>query len=286
MFCLSRPSRMIRLCIVLFFVLFVSMFGVSTFASKSIPDEQAPPTDEFAQCTIPEGKYVYKFDWNGIPSAESVMMITLKNEDTKPFYCFDGTASTSKFVDIFWRLRAHIVAFVDAVTGRTVKINLDHQQNKKVERAETVFNYKSSEAFYTKWKKGEMKQKTIQMPSGTVDPVSLCLLISQQEMQVGDTNDLILLLEDDAYKVHYKVAEQERIVVGGCDFDALRIEPSFSRMEKKDKPSKVEVITFWVTASEPHVPLKVRCKAFIGHVNGELVDMVPAARLNSGISPI
>jgi hypothetical protein len=283
MVCLYRP-RMIRLFVVLFFVLFISAFGVSSFAGKSMPDEQAPPTDEFAQCSIPEGKYVYKFDWNGIPSAESEMLVTLKNKDSQPYYCFDGTARTSKFVDIFWRLRAHIVAFVDALTGRTVKIDLNHQQNKKMERAETVFDYESSEAVYTKWKKGEVKQKTIRMPEGTIDPMSLCLLVSQQKMQVGDSNELILLLEDDAYKVRYNVAEQERIIVGGCDFDALRIEPSFSRMEKKDKPTKVDLMTFWVTASEPHVPLKVQCKTFIGHVNGELVNMVPVARLNSEIS--
>jgi len=266
-----------RLLLAVSGMLMAVLLSESSFASKGPVYEDASGVtgQSFA---IPEGKYLYQFTWNGIPSAESELTVTVRGEETRPYYQFEGTARTSKFVDIFWRLRASMVAFVDVVTGRTVKIEVRDQQNRKEKMTETVFNYETSEAYYTRWKKGKKKEKTIELGSGTLDPASLCLLICQQKMQVGDTATLTLLVEDDPYEMQYSVTGRERIVVAGYEFDALRIEPTFRKLEDegKNKEPKLTLTTLWVSESEPRIPLKMRSKTFVGHVTAELVGVAPA----------
>ncbi len=227
---------------------------------------------------IPEGKYLYKFDWNGVPSAESEVTVSVKDGDDGPLYCFEGTAHTSKFVDVFWRLRARVVAIVDALSGRTLKIDVSNQQNQKVKKTQTVFNYGSAEAYYTRWKKENAQQKTIRLDGNTLDPASLTLILCQQPLKVGDSGSFTVLLEDDAYALEFKVAARERIIVAGDEFDALRIEPKFTKIKDKDsdKPPKVRVMTLWLSDTEPRIPLKMKSKTFIGYVNGELVRAVPS----------
>jgi hypothetical protein len=274
---LLRPGRRAKLFILLS-ILAVVIPGAPSFASKSSSDEDIKPSVEQFRYPIPEGKYVYQFSWNGIPSAESELLVTVENKDKQPYYCFEGSARTSKFVDIFWKLRANAIALVDVLTGRTLKISINDQQNAKVNRTETVFNYDSSEAYYTRWKKGEMKRKTIRLENGTIDPASLCVLISQREMQVGDSMNLTLLLGDDSYDVRYTVAAQESIVVSGCRFDALRIEPSFVKVGDtgKKKPPRINLMTLWIQDSEPRIPLRMKSKTFIGSVTAELISVLPA----------
>jgi len=253
-------------------------FGAPSLAGKSVPDENSPALEEF-RIPIPKGKYTYRFSWNGIPSAESELFVTVENEEKQPYYCFSASARTSKFADLFWKMRANVTAFVDPATGRTLKMKVYDQQNKKVKTTETIFNYNSSEAYYTRWKQGEMKQKTIQLETGTVDPVSFCLSLSSQELQVGDSRRLLVLVQDDPYEVSYTVEKREPVNVAGYQMDALRIQPQFVKIEDKPerKPPKIKVMTLWISESEPHIPLKMQSKTFIGHVTAELVNVEPIA---------
>lgn len=270
------PGSRMKSLVLTGLVLAVVLTGAPSFAGKSVPDENIPFSGKHVDFSIYEGRYVYQFSWNGIPSARSELMVTLDNEQKQPYYRFEGTARTSKFVDIFWRLRATVFALVDAVTGRTVKLKVVDKQNSKMQSTETVFNYDHSEAYYTRWKKGQKKQKTIHLKNGTIDPVSLCLFL-QREMRVGDSVDLIMLVGDDSYKVKFSVAAQERITVAGSEVDALRIVPSFVKIadKGKNKPPKVHLMTMWVSVEKPRIPLKMRSKTFIGHVTAELVGIEP-----------
>ncbi len=227
---------------------------------------------------IPQGTYLYKFAWNGIPSAESKVVVSLEDEGNRPYYRFRGTARTSKLVDIFWRFRAHAVAVVDALTGRARRIDVDEQQNRRLKKTETVFDYESSEAHYTRWKKGEAKRKTICLDANTIDPVCLGLIICQQPLKVGDSGAFTVLVGDDSYALEYSVTARDRISAADREFDALRIEPRFHKIEdeKKNKPPKVRQMTLWLSESEPRIPLRMRSRTFIGHVTGQLVQTVPA----------
>ncbi len=271
---LSRPGSPARPFIIMGMALMLSLAGTYSFASK--PPLDGDSIDSTYQFAFPEGRYLYKFSWNGIPSAESELTVTVENRETQPYYFFEGTARTSKFVDIFWKFRASMVAMVDALTGKTLKLRIRDQQNQKTKTTETVFNYDSAQAYYTKWKKDKVDQKTIELRNGTLDPASLCLLLSNEKLQVGDTGSTILLVEDDIYEMNYSVTARDQVNVVGCIINALRIEPTFRLLGKpSNKPPKLNLITLWVSESEPRIPLKMQTKTFIGHVTAELAQVTP-----------
>ncbi|UCD57136.1 MAG: DUF3108 domain-containing protein [Candidatus Hydrogenedentota bacterium] len=228
---------------------------------------------------IPEGRYLYRFAWNGIPSAKSEVVVRVEKDGERPYYCFKGTARTSKFADIFWKFRAYAVAVVDVLSGRAIRIHIAEQQNTKFKETETVFNYESSEAYYTRWKKGKVKRERIRLEGNTIDPASLGLMLCQKPLVVGDSAAFVVLVGDDPYALTYTVTARERISAANGEFDALRVEPRFHKIEDENKrrPPKVRRMTLWLTASEPRIPLKMKSRTFVGHVTGELVQVLPSA---------
>jgi hypothetical protein len=248
-----------------------------TAPGTTIEDREAIPViDSSPPGFIPSGSYLYKFSWNGIPSAESTIAVTLSEEDETPCYIFEGTARTSKFADLFWRFRAHAVAVVDAVKGQAKNIRTVEQENKRFKETETVFDYESEQAYYVRRKKGKEKGKTITLEGGVLDPVCFGMRLFRQALAVGDSSTFTVLVGDDPYALEYDVTARERISISSGTFDALRLEPRFHKIGDEDDPPKVRQMTIWVTESEPHIPLRMKSGTFIGHVTGELVRIESA----------
>jgi hypothetical protein len=158
-----------------------------------------------------------------------------------------------------------------------LKISVDNEQNQKLKKTETVFNYGSAEAYYKRWKKENVHEKKISLTGNAVDPASLGLIICQQPLKVKDLCSYTVLFEDDTYALEYTVAAREKITVAGEEFDAFRVEPKFCKIsdKKNNKPPKVKSMTLWLSDTEPRIPLKMKSKTFIGYVNGELAAVTP-----------
>ncbi len=227
---------------------------------------------------FPDGKYRFEFRWNGIPSAESELIVSRFQQDGQPNYRFEGTARTSKAADIFWKFRAHAVAIVDAVSGRASKIRVAERQNSKLKEYETVFDYGSSEAHYTRWKKGRVREKKIKLEGDAIDPIFLGVTLSQQPLEVGDRPSFTVLVGDNPYALELRVVACDRISWGGHEVDAFRIEPIFHKLEDGDKSSssKVKEMTVWLSKSAPRLPIRMKSKTLIGYVTGEMVELTPA----------
>jgi hypothetical protein len=243
----------------------LAMIENSPGAPVEIAEESHSP-----EWTIPEGTYLFKFKWNGIPSAEGRLDVSTEIEDGIPSYLFEGSARTSKFADMFWKFRATVVAVVEAVSGRAKKINTTEQERSKLKETETVLDYHAGEAQYVRWKKGQKKEKTISLEGGILDLASLGVMLAQRPLQVGDSDSLTVLFKDDQYALDYEVLSRERVSAAGKKYDALRVEPKFMKITDEKRMPKIRQMTVWVTESAPHIPLRMRSKTFVGHVTGEL----------------
>ncbi|MBI5118640.1 DUF3108 domain-containing protein [Candidatus Poribacteria bacterium] len=258
----------------------IALSAVLAFCARVTSGEDYPFTarsclSSTSMREIPEGKYLYEFTWNGVPSATGEVTISAENEGGQPFYYISGTARTSAFADLFWRFRANALAVVDASSGRAKSIHVFDQENARIKETETVFNYEAAEAYYQRWKKGKVRQKTLSLEHDTIDPAALGLILSRQPLKVGDCNAMTVLVGDDSYALEYRVTAHERVFAGESEFNALRVEPTFHIIEeKRNKPPKVRQMTVWLSESEPRIPLKMRSKTFIGHVTCELVGVI------------
>jgi len=249
-------------------------------------DAQAGPTTtpQALAHKIPPGRYLFKFKWNGIPAAESEVVIDMRTEEGVPHYYFEGTARTSSLVDIFWRFRASVTALVQAFDGKARRIQTSEQENARFKETDTIFDYELGEAHYTRWKKGQIKKKTIDLGGGLVDLASFGMMLGRRPLEVGDSGGFTVLYKDDSYTLEYKVASRARIFAAGKEHDALRLEPRFRKITQEDKPPKIRRMTIWLSESLPHIPLKLRSKTFIGHVTGELVSVTPLEAEENGQS--
>jgi len=267
-------------------VVIMALLGASSVASSANgaspsftdPTEPCLPTI----CESLEGKYVYQFAWNGIPSAKCEVVVSLVGTNERPYYCFEGTARTSKLADIFWRFRARAVALVDALSGRAKEIHVTESENAILEESVTVFNHESLEAHYIRWKRGRTKDKTISLEDGIVDLPNLGLTIGCRPLEVGDAGSLKVLIGEDPYSFDYRVTARERVRTARKEFEAFRVIPTFRKIEaeKENKLPKVKEMTVWLSGSEPHIPLMMRSKTFIGYVTGKLVQMQTASELD------
>jgi len=240
-----------------------------------------------ADFTIPEGKYLYAFSWNGIPSAHGELVVSLDGTHESEQYCFAATASTSGIVDALWKFRAHATAIVDGSTGRATKIHVFQQENTRIRETETLFDYETSWAHYTRWKRDRVRRKTITLGDDIIDPVSLGLIICEQPLRVGDVTVVTVLFGDDRYALEYEVCARERVSLGDREVEALRIEPKFHKIEdeKKGKPPKVKEMTLWLSDSQPRIPLLMKSRTFVGSVTGELVRMIAAGDAEGNSAP-
>ena len=261
---------------------FATVLTLAAFARSLTADEAtlAPLTDtaeesQPPELNIPEGAYLFKFKWNGIPSAEGNLVVSTETEDGIPSYLFEGSARTSKFADMFWKFRATVVAVIEAVNGRAKKIITTEQERSKHKKTETILDYEAEEARYVRWKKGEKKEKTISLEGGVLDLVSLGVMLAHRPLEVGNSDSFTVLFKDDQYSLEYEVISRERVSAAGKEYDALRVEPKFKKISEKKKQPKVRQMTVWLTESEPHIPLRMRSKTFIGHVTGELLKITP-----------
>lgn len=244
----------------------------ATLATPAYTAEESQP----AELDIPEGAYLFKFKWNGIPSAEGNLIVSTEMEDGIPSYLFEGSARTSKFADMFWKFRATVVAVIEAVNGRAKKINTTEQERSKHKKTETILDYEAEEAQYVRWKKGEKKEKTISLEGGILDMASLGVMLARRPLEIGDSDSFTVLFKDDQYSLEYQVISRERVSAAGKEYDALCVEPKFKKISEEERPPKVRQMTVWLTESKPHIPLRMRSKTFIGHVTGELLKMTPA----------
>ena len=273
---LPRDSAL-RLKTVIFaaLIFFALAEPVGSAGEAADAPEAVPQTPHTPALDIPQGKYRFKFTWNGIPSAECEVVVRMRMEDGAPHYLFEATARTSAFVDIFWRFRASVAALVEALDGRARNVRTTEQENTRYKETETIFDYELGEAHYTRWKKGRIKQKTIDLGSGVIDLASLGMMLCRRPLEVGDSDGFTVLFKDDTYALEYEVTSRGRISATGREYDALRIEPTFHKISEKKRPPKIRQMTVWLSDPEPHFPLKMRSRTFIGHVTGELVKISP-----------
>jgi len=273
--------------ILLAVILTAIFFGGLQVSLASDEQARAPvnltPPGQPVAWHIPEGNYLYKFRWNGIPAAESEVAVNMETIDGCQCYRIKGTARTSRLADLLWKFRASIEAVVDSLTGRAKKIHTSERQRSRVKETETSFFYDSGEAHYTRSKKGKVKKKTLTLDDGVIDAATLGLILSYHPMDVGDSDKFTVLYGDDKYAVEYEVTGREQVTAAGKEYDTFRLEPRFHKIQKKEKPPKVSQMTLWLSEESPRLPIRMRSRTLIGHVTGRLVKITPAESIATNL---
>jgi len=254
---LQRPAR-ILLATVLFVA--VALTSANAHADSGRPTPFAPGE-----------RLRFSLKWTIIPAGEAIMeVLPMQTIMGLTVYHFRLSARSNAVVDLIYKVRDQIDAFVDADVTHAVRYL--HHQNEGDNHKDVMvrFDWENAEARYDD---GESR-RTSKIKEGTFDPFSVFYHMRRMDIKV---DDIITSPVSDGKKCvigQARVVRKETIRVAGGSYETFLIEPDLKHVGGVFEKKKDAKIRLWITADEKHLLVKIASKVPIGSFVGELVEVV------------
>jgi hypothetical protein len=212
----------------------------------------------------------FQLKWAVIPAGEAVLeVLPMEIIDGETLYHFRLTARSNAFVDLFFKVRDQIDAYVDtnmthAVKYRHQQLEGDHQKDVTIH-----FDWQNARAHYNDGK----SRKTTDIRQGTFDPLSVFYFTRMSPLK---TERIIASPVSDGKKCvlgQARVVRRETIRVAGETYETFLIEPDLKHVGGVFEKKKDAKIRLWITADVMRIPVKIASKVAIGRFVGELVEI-------------
>lgn len=244
----------------IFFILLIFPAAVSSVAEDvgiSIPFQ-------------PGEKMVFKVRWTIIPAGEAILEVLPHDVvGGSPVRRFRLTAYTYPAVDVFYKVRDHMVSYVEMDMSRTIYYTRK-TLGKKHREEKVVFNPDSATARYSNFGK---ERAAIDIELGTFDPFAVFYAFRLGQLHVGAT-------------LSHPVADGKRSIVGRANvvgretietamgkFDVFLLELTMDDISGAFEKPEGAGMRIWVTADSYRIPVRIRSKVPVGSFVAELVDI-------------
>ncbi len=203
----------------------------------------------------------YVLTWSGIKSGElSLEVAPMETVMDEECWHFVMKAKTTKFVDIFYKLRNRVDAYTDRSLTRSL-LYIENKRGFKSKEKKIQFDYKKLEAFYIK--NGRLKRVTKIAPS-TYDPLSVFYHFRVQSLLPGT---IIKAPISDGKKFvigEARVMRKEKVLVGDKSYDCVLVIPDLKHVGGVFAHGRGSHTRIWFTADPHHIPVKIETKLKIG----------------------
>ena len=217
----------------------------------------------------PNEKLTFEIKWSFIRAGQSVLEI-LPIETIKEVraYHFVMTAQSSKFVDIFYKVRDRVDSFVD--TGMTHSLlYMKRQLGKHPRNIMIDMNWEKRIAQYSNF--GE-KLDPVSITPGAFDPLSVFYAFRLYQL---NENAVIKTPVTDGKRCvmgKARVIKRETIQVPHGKYDTFLVEVDMDDINSLFKKSKNAKLSIWVTADDSRIPVQIKSKVSIGSFIAQLVS--------------
>lgn len=224
----------------------------------------------------PGEKLTFALKWTVVPAGEAVMeVMPMQVVNGTPAYHFRLTAESNSFVDIFYKVRDRIDAFVAADMSRTIHFRKNQHEGEHKKNMRVDFDWQNGTAQYSDQEK---TKEPIKIIPGTFDPLSVFYFSRTQDYK---EKGIITSSVTDGVKCVQGVAHvirRETIQVPSGTYDTYLIEPDLKHIGGVFEKSKDAKISLWVTADYRRIPVKIASKVSVGSFVGELVSIETAPK--------
>ena len=219
----------------------------------------------------PGERLTFELRWELIPAGRAVLEVyPMSVVGNKKAFHFVLTARSNAFVDIFYKVRDRIDAYVDAIVSHSLHYTKKQREGSHKRDEVVKFDWQEKKAYYTNFGKTE---KPVALLPGTFDPLSAFYYIrrlnftenTRIEQPVTDGKKVVI------GKAH--IVRREALSVKGKTYDTFLIEPEIKDIGGVFKESKDAKIHVWVTADARHLPVRVKSKVVVGSFIGDLVSI-------------
>lgn len=216
----------------------------------------------------------FSIRWGVIPAGSAEMRVmpiqTVNGVDS---YHFVLTASSNSVIDVFYKVRDRIDAFVDTALSHSTLYRKKQREGGSKRDIEVSFDWNKQTTTYSNFGKSK---KAIPIEPGTFDPLGIFYYIRSVDMK---ENDVIVRPATDGKKIvsaTARVASKETVSVPAGSFEAFLLESELKHVGGEFKKAKDTELKVWLTADHRKIPVKVQ----IGNFVGELVSAEHAGDFN------
>ena len=219
-------------------------------------------------------KATYHASWNGLVSiATAEIQTTTQWIDGQKFYNVRVQASTSKLLDMIWKMRDTITSKFDAKGLTPDHFTFSQRENRKV--IDTVATF---DRVKKKWRvRRDEKKRTVRdyefdQPTNTLDPITAVYLARSQDFKVGDHLLFHIFGGKYRYLLDLEVERKETIRLKSGNIDAFKIVPRIKNVAEDGYAERLNEATVWISADERRLPVMLKSKIVFGSIYMEITD--------------
>jgi hypothetical protein len=218
----------------------------------------------------PGEKLTFQLSWTIIPAGESILeVLPMETIDGIKAYHFLLTATSNAFVDIFYKVRDRIDAYVTADVTHSILYKKKQREGKSVRDIVVNFDWQHKKAQYTNFKE---KLAPIDILPGSFDPLSAFYFIRLADFKGKSTIERPITDGKECIIGRLSIIKKETIHLKTGTYDTYLIEPELKHIGGVFEKSKNAKIQLWVTADKRKIPVKIKSKVAVGSFVGELVS--------------
>lgn len=218
-------------------------------------------------------RLVYRVSYMGIPAGEAVMSVSKKMQfKGREAYHIISTVESNDFISVFYPVKDRVESFVDTEEFYSHYIKINQRQGRKRREKIIDFDQVRHRAIQIKTDKikSEVKTEVFSIPPGVHDSLSsLYYFRMHQDLEPGESVFIDVHESNKNWELEIQVLGREELETELGTFKTIkakalvRFEGVF--MDKGD-------VTLWLTDDERHIPLLIRTKIRIGHINASLIE--------------
>ncbi len=211
----------------------------------------------------------YQLRWSVIPAGVAVL-------EVQPATTINGTqayhlvltARSNSFVDVFYKVRDRIDAYAALDMTRSLLYKKQQQEGKTRRKVVVDFDWNKQIVQYSNFNK---KEKSISVPPGAFDPLSVFFYLRLQTLKVGALVSRPITDGKKCVIGNARIIKKEKVSLASGIHEAFLVEPELKHVGGVFEKSKNAKIQVWVSADQRCIPLKIASEVVVGSFVGKLV---------------
>jgi len=216
----------------------------------------------------PVEKMTFKIRWAFVVAGEATLEFFSEEKlDGIRVNHYLYKAKTSKFVDLFYKVRDRIESYTDTDLTRSI-IYEKKQRGKSTKDITVKFDWNKMTALYSI---NGNARAPLPISPNTFDPLSVFYVF---RAKLSDRNDKLEIKLTDGKRyitAVTRIVKKERIKVAGKTYNTLLVIPEMegvSGVFKKEKNARLKI---WVTDDKLRIPVRIKSKVAVGSFVADLV---------------
>ena len=245
-----------------------SLAGAEDKQTQTPATADHSPTGAYSLPFAPGEELTYRLSWFGIPAGTAVTTVSEASQhDGHSVWRITSLASSSKFMDMFYKVRDRVVSLFDPELRAPRFYRIDQREGRYRARRIIAFDQEAGQATYIK-NDNPPQVKTI--PTGAQDALSVLYYFRALKAEPGTTVTIPTLPGKKLHHVKVDVLRRETITLPHLGRVAtIVVQPHMDFIGIFRKAGNILV---WLTDDERKIPVRLKTTIVYGQVSAVLVE--------------